>query len=85
MLLALTVSVFYTFLGVLSGLVVLLLLAKSLLGIVVIGELEVGVVAKKFARTSLSAGRLIALEGEAGYQADTLAPGWHLFLWPWCC
>jgi uncharacterized membrane protein YqiK len=83
MLLALTVSVFYTFLGVLSGLVVLLLLAKSLLGIVVIGELEVGVVAKKFARTSLSAGRLIALEGEAGYQADTLAPGWHLFLWPW--
>ena len=83
MLLALTISGLYAFLGVLAGLLVLLLLAKSLLGIVVIGELEVGVVAKKFARTSLGPGRLIALEGEAGLQADTLAPGWHFFLWPW--
>ncbi len=83
MLLALTVPLFYTIVGVLLSLLVLLLLAKSLLGIVVIGELEVGIVAKKFARTSLGAGRLIALEGEAGLQADTLAPGWHFFLWPW--
>ena len=83
MLLALTVAVFYTILGVLGGVLILVLLAKSLLGIVVIGELEVGIVAKKFARTSLGAGRLIALEGEAGLQADTLAPGWHFFLWPW--
>ena len=83
MLLAITVAVFYTFMGILGGLLVVLLLAKSLLGIVVIGELEVGIVAKKFARTSLGAGRLIALEGEAGLQADTLAPGWHFFLWPW--
>jgi uncharacterized membrane protein YqiK len=83
MLLVLTVSVFYVILGVLIGLLVLLVLAKSLLGIVVIGELEVGIVAKKFARTSLGPGRLIALEGEAGLQADTLAPGWHFFLWPW--
>ncbi|GAB3636902.1 SPFH domain-containing protein [Hymenobacter arcticus] len=83
MLLIITVSIFYIFVGVVVGLLVLLLLAKSLLGIVVIGELEVGIVAKKFARTSLGPGRLIALEGEAGYQADTLAPGWHFFLWPW--
>ncbi|AWM33360.1 band 7 protein [Hymenobacter nivis] len=83
MLLQVTVPIAFSVLGVLIGLLVLLLLAKSLLGIVVISELEVGVVAKKFARTSLSAGRFIALEGEAGYQADTLAPGWHFFLWPW--
>ena len=83
MLLAITVSLVYTLLGILFGLGLVLLLAKSLLGIVVIGELEVGVVAKKFARRSLAPGRLIALDGEAGYQADTLAPGWHFFLWPW--
>ena len=54
-------------------------------GLVVISEREVGIVVKKFslAGRSLSAGRLIALEGEAGYQADTLAPGWHWGYWPW--
>ena len=83
MFLAITVSLAYAVIGVAVGLLVLLLLAKSLLGIVVIGEMEVGVVVKKFSRRSLAPGRLIALEGEAGYQADTLAPGWHFFLWPW--
>ncbi|MGI4875190.1 MAG: SPFH domain-containing protein [Janthinobacterium lividum] len=83
MLLALTIPLFYTLIGIVVGLLVLLLLAKSLMGIVVIGELEVGVVAKKFSRTNLGPGQLIALEGEAGLQADTLAPGWHFFLWPW--
>jgi uncharacterized membrane protein YqiK len=52
-------------------------------GLVVIGEREVGIVVKKFSGRSLPAGRLIALEGEAGYQADTLAPGWHWGYWPW--
>jgi uncharacterized membrane protein YqiK len=54
-------------------------------GLVVIGEREVGVVVKKvsFAGKSLSAGNLIALNGEAGYQADTLSPGWHWGYWPW--
>jgi hypothetical protein len=37
----------------------------------------VGVVAKRFAGKSLPPGRLIALAGEAGFQADTLAPGLH--------
>lgn len=83
MLLDLNVTALYTVLGLLLGFLLLLLLAKSLLGIVVIGELEVGIVAKKFARRNLAAGQLIALEGEAGLQADTLAPGWHFFLWPW--
>lgn len=54
-------------------------------GLVVISEREVGIVVKKFtlAGRSLPPGRLIALEGEAGYQADTLAPGWHWGYWPW--
>lgn len=54
-------------------------------GLVVIGEREVGIVVKKFTITGkgLPAGRLIALNGEAGLQADTLAPGWHWGYWPW--
>ena len=83
MFLAITVSLAYIVIGLVVGFFILLLLAKSLLGIVVIGEMQVGVVAKKFASRSLAPGRLVALEGEAGYQADTLAPGWHFFLWPW--
>ncbi|MFM7405468.1 MAG: SPFH domain-containing protein [Cuspidothrix sp.] len=54
-------------------------------GLVVIGEREVGIVVKKFtlAGKALPAGSLIALHGEAGLQADTLAPGWHWGKWPW--
>jgi len=59
------------------------LLAGPLLGLVIVREREVGIVAKRFARRSLPPGRLIALNGEAGLQADTLAPGWHFGYWPW--
>ncbi|BAZ28501.1 hypothetical protein NIES4074_09340 [Cylindrospermum sp. NIES-4074] len=54
-------------------------------GLVVIGEREVGIVVRKFTLSGrgLPAGRLIALDGEAGLQADTLAPGWHWGYWPW--
>jgi uncharacterized membrane protein YqiK len=52
-------------------------------GLIVIGEREVGIVTKKFSAKSLPAGRLIALEGEAGLQADTLSPGWHFGYFPW--
>lgn len=59
------------------------LFANPLLGLVVVREREVGIVAKKFARRSLPSGRQIALDGEAGFQADTLAPGWHFGYWLW--
>jgi uncharacterized membrane protein YqiK len=61
--------------------VVLFVLGKTLLGIVVIHEREVGIVIKKFAARSLPSGRQVALNGEAGFQADTLAPGWHFGYW----
>ncbi len=54
-----------------------LVFSPLLLGLVVIHETQVGVVVKKFARRHLPAGQLIALNDEAGYQADTLAPGVH--------
>ena len=56
---------------------------SKLLGFVSIGESEVGVVVKKFSFTDLAPGKIIALSGESGYQADTLPPGWHFGYFPW--
>ena len=52
------------------------------IGLVVINEDKVGIVSKNFGK-SLQNGRIIALDGEAGIQVDTLSPGWHFFYWPW--
>lgn len=67
--------------GVVS-LVLLVVFGKSLLGLVIINEQEVGIVIKKFG-PALAPGKHIALKGEAGYQAHTLAPGWHFGYFPW--
>lgn len=72
----------FILLGSIGLLLVLILFAKSLLGLVIINEQQVGVVVKKFGR-QLPPGKLVALKGEAGYQADTLAPGWHFGYFPW--
>jgi len=63
--------------------IILVTLAPLFLGIVVIGENQIGVVIKKFSSRSLPPGELIALNGEAGYQADTLPPGVHFGYWIW--
>jgi uncharacterized membrane protein YqiK len=52
-------------------------------GLIVIGEREVGIITKKFSGKKLPSGRLIALNSEAGLQADTLPPGWHFGYFPW--
>ena len=41
---------------------------------------DIGVVIKRFGLRNLQPGQIIALRGEAGYQADTLAPGLHFWL-----
>jgi uncharacterized membrane protein YqiK len=53
------------------------------LGMVLIRERQVGIVVKRFGSRALAPGRLLALDGEAGYQADTLAPGLHSGFWRW--
>ncbi len=65
--------------------VVLFVLPSITLGLVIIGERQVGIVVKRFTRggPGLAPGQLIALKGEAGLQADTLAPGWHFGYWSW--
>ena len=60
-----------------------LLLVPLLAGMVFIRERQVGIIVKRFARRSLPPGRLLALAGEAGLQADTLAPGLHVGFWIW--
>jgi uncharacterized membrane protein YqiK len=58
-----------------------------LFGIVILPQDSVGVINKKFVlfgpHRSLPDGSIIALHGEAGIQADTLAPGIHFGYWPW--
>ena len=76
---------------VLLGMLVLLGLCYKLLlrllGIVIVPNNGVGIVTKKFnlggANARLPDGKIVALNGEAGIQADTLAPGLHYWLWPW--
>lgn len=70
--------------------VVLLLCYKWvfwLFGVIIVPDDSLGVVTKKFvlfgAHKNLPDGRIIALNGEAGFQADTLPPGLHMALWPW--
>jgi uncharacterized membrane protein YqiK len=70
--------------------VVLVLLYRQVLrlfGVIMVPDDGIGVVTKKFVllgkHRRLPDGRIIALNGEAGFQADTLAPGLHVGLWPW--
>jgi uncharacterized membrane protein YqiK len=63
--------------------VLIVVLLASLTGITIISERQVGIIIKRYSPKSLPPGQLIALNGEAGYQADALAPGIHFFYWPW--
>jgi len=75
---------------VLAALLVVLLSWRRVLwlfGVIVVPDDRIGIVTKKFvffgAHRKLADGRILALQGEAGFQADTLAPGLHWALWPW--
>ncbi len=71
-------------LGLVSVLLLFLIAGIPLLtGAVLIHERQVGIVIKKFGGRSLPPERLVALAGESGYQADTLAPGLHFGLFRW--
>jgi uncharacterized membrane protein YqiK len=56
-------------------------------GMVIIPEDKIGLVTKKFVlfgdNKSLPDGKIIALNGEPGYQADALAPGLYWGYWVW--
>ena len=56
-------------------------------GMVIVPEDAIGLVTKKFvlfgSHKELPDGRIIATNGESGYQAKTLAPGLYWWMWPW--
>jgi len=56
-------------------------------GVVLVPENHVALVNKKYVLVGknrmLPDGAVIALNGEAGWQADTLPPGVYFWLWPW--
>jgi uncharacterized membrane protein YqiK len=71
--------------------ILIILVARKLIfrlfGAAIIPQDSIGVVNKKFAlfgkNRTLPDGCIIALNGEAGVQADTLAPGIHFGFYPW--
>jgi uncharacterized membrane protein YqiK len=72
---------------VLLGIIIFHKLILRLFGVIVVPDNSIGVTTKKFVLVGrnrrLPDGKIIALHGEAGFQADTLAPGLHMGLWPW--
>ena len=62
-------------------------LVLRLFGAVIVPGTAIGVVRKRWVllggNRTLPDGKIIALHGEAGFQADTLAPGLHWGFWPW--
>lgn len=65
------------------GGLIALLIGIWAIGVIMINDHEVGIVTKKFSSRNLPNGNIIALNGEAGVQADVLSTGWHFFFWPW--
>lgn len=64
--------------------ILIILAVPYLLGLRYIANNRLGVIEKLWSsRGSLQNGRLIAMAGEAGYQAEVLRGGLHLFYWPW--
>lgn len=86
-------NVWLSHLGLLAVLVLLLVVslfyrsALRLLGVIIVPDDSIGLVTKKFVlfgrARGLPPGRIVALNGEAGYQADTLPPGLHVGFYPW--
>jgi len=55
-------------------------------GVVIVPQDKIGLVTKKFVlvgKQELPEGRIIAIDGEAGFQAQTLAPGVYFWKWIW--
>lgn len=74
-----------------GAIVVAALLYKVILrvffGLVIVPEDKIGLVTKKFVlfgpNKELNGDRIIATNGEAGFQAKTLGAGLHWWMWPW--
>lgn len=62
------------------------LILRVFFGLVIVPEDKIGLVTKKFVlfgKQQLPEGRIIATNGEAGFQAQTLPPGVYFWKWIW--
>jgi uncharacterized membrane protein YqiK len=85
-----TISAYSSWLWVVGALVICGVFFRpllQLLGVVIVPEDRIGLVTKKFVLfgkdKELPSGRIIALNGEAGFQSQTLAPGLYFWKWIW--
>jgi uncharacterized membrane protein YqiK len=77
--------------GLIIGIPLFLLLfykfiLRVFFGLVIVPEDRIGLIIKKFVlfgKQELPEGRIIATKGEAGFQAQTLAPGVYFWKWIW--
>jgi len=77
--------------AVVGGLIILCLLLyrfilRVFFGVVIVPQDKIGLVTKKFVlvgKQELPEGRIVATNGEAGFQAQTLAPGVYFWKWAW--
>ncbi|MEY4569633.1 MAG: hypothetical protein RLZZ398_1072 [Verrucomicrobiota bacterium] len=84
------IAPYSSWLWLLAAVVILVVFFRpvlQLLGVVIIPEDRIGLVTKKFVLfgqyKELPSGRIIALNGEAGFQSQTLAPGLYFWKWIW--
>jgi uncharacterized membrane protein YqiK len=62
------------------------LILRVFFGLIIVPEDKIGLVTKKyvlFGQQELPEGRIVATNGEAGFQAQTLAPGIYFWKWVW--
>lgn len=73
----------FTGAGIVIVVILVIVLVLALSSTVNIAGDEVGIVQKKLLGRKLLSGRIIAVNGENGIQADMLMPGWHFWKFPW--
>ena len=85
-----TLAPYSSWLWLVAGIVILIVFFRpilQLMGVVIIPEDRIGLVTKKFVlfgqHKELPSGRIIAMNGEAGFQSQTLAPGLYFWKWIW--
>lgn len=80
-------SNYWWIIPIIIGIVLYKLILRFLFGVVIVPEDRIGLVTKKFVlfgpNKELPDGRIIATNGEAGFQAKALAPGLYFWKWFW--
>lgn len=82
-----TIFTFWWLIVLVLALIFYKFVLRVFFGMVIVPEDKIGLVTKKFVlfgeNKSLPDGRIIATKGEAGFQAQTLAPGLYWAKWIW--